>query len=63
MVSTPTLIEVTIGRDRYLELRNSSSVLFSLSFSLLLVIHLSISATQCSTLDLDRAESTSPLVT
>ena len=56
MVSTPTLIEVTIGHDRYLELTTSSSVLLSLSFRLLLVLHLSISATQCSTLDLDRPE-------
>ena len=54
--------EVIIGRDRYLELITSGSDLFSLSFSLLSVIHLSISATQCSTLDLDRPASTSQLV-
>ena len=54
--------EVIIGRDRYLELITSGSDLNSLSFSLLSVIHLSISATQCSTLDLDRPASTSRLV-
>ena len=54
--------EVIIGRDRYLELITSGSDLNSLSFSLLSVIHLSISATQCSTLDLDRPASTSQLV-
>ena len=54
--------EVIIGRDRYLELITSGSDLFSLSFSLLSVIHLSISATQCSTLDLNRPASTSQLV-
>ena len=45
-----SFMEVTIGPDRYLELITSSFLLLSLSFSLLLVIHLSISTTQRSTL-------------